>query len=835
MVKVSELCTRLVTLIYCMKTRVLVLLLLFAVLTADSQNRSVEAVKISQVPKIDGNLDDIAWASAPVLTDFIQSFPNVGEPASQKTEVKILYDDNAMYIGAYLYDDPSQIRKQFTARDDEDRKDVDYFSVFFDTYHDKQNGFQFLVTSANVQSDAKLSPTVQVDFGQFGDKTWEAVWNSQVSMKNDGWIVEMRIPYLSLRFPKADIQTWGVQFLRFTRRNNESSYWSPVKPEISGFVNQFGELTNLKNIQPPLRLSFSPYVSTGFRSSPEKNGFNKTWLRNGGMDIKYGLNESFTFDATLIPDFGQVVSDNVINNLTPYEQKFTENRPFFTEGTELFNKAGLFYSRRIGRIPTGYFSVRSMVDADPNLEIIKNPSVTQLYNAIKFSGRTDQKLGIGVFNAITAPMHAKIRDRTTGEITKIETEPLSNYNTLVFDQVLKGRSYITFTNTNVLRNGAARDANVSAFDFALYNKKSTYLLQGTARYSKIWSTSPYDGFNTMVRFAKVSGYWQYSLTNNIESAEYDPNDLGFLTAPNELNSSATISYNQITPTKNFVTYSYGVTVKQNYNYDPRKYAMFQFSTRAFWVFKNFWDVSFNTIINPVWYRDFFELRTPGRFIKYPANYVYTVDGSSDSRKKLFVSYGAAYAVTPKFSNEYYGWTLGARYRFNNKFSLSLEGDKSFEDDNRGFAFLRETNGDPIAGRRDITNMTSLLTGTYNFTSRQNLTLRVRHYWSKVIYDKFYNIDANGDFVDRISPVPPGGNDENFNLFNVDAFFTWDFRLGSRLIVGYKNWLGDDEYVDGTFNRKYFKNLREVFNIRHANELTIRFIYFLDYNQLRKKH
>jgi hypothetical protein len=156
-------------------------------------------------------------------------------------------------------------------------------SLFFLTqYHDKQNGFQFLVTSANVQSDAKLSPTVQVDFGQFGDKTWEAVWNSQVSMKNDGWVVEIRIPYLSLRFPKADIQTWGVQFLRFTRRNNESSYWSPVKPEISGFVNQFGELTNLKNIQPPLRLSFSPYVSTGFRSSPEKNGFNKTWLRMAG-------------------------------------------------------------------------------------------------------------------------------------------------------------------------------------------------------------------------------------------------------------------------------------------------------------------------------------------------------------------------------------------------------------------------------------------------------------------------------------------------------------------------------------------------------------------------
>jgi hypothetical protein len=818
-----------------MKARVTVVLLLLTVfLTAHSQNKTVEAVKISQAPKIDGNLDDEAWINVPILTDFIQNSPNVGQPASQKSEVRIVYDNSAIYIGAYLYDDPSQVRKQFTARDDEGQKDVDYFSVFFDTYKDKQNGFQFLVTSANVQTDARLSPNAATGFDAYGDKTWEAVWNSQVSMKADGWVVEMRIPYLSLRFPKANIQTWGLQLMRFVRRNNERSFWEAVKPEINGFVNQFGELSSLKNIEPPLRLSFSPYVSTGYRSSPEKNGFNKTWLANGGMDIKYGLNESFTLDATLIPDFGQVISDNVINNLTPYEQRFTENRPFFTEGTELFNKAGLFYSRRIGRIPASYFSVRNMVDADPNLEIIKNPSVTQLFNAIKFSGRTSKKLGIGVFNAVTAPMHARIKNRTTGEITKVETEPLSNYNILVFDQALKGRSYLTFTNTNVMRNGAARDANVSAFDFALYNKESSHVLQGTARYSKIWSTNPYDGFNTMLRFAKVSGYWQYSFQNNIESDRYDPNDLGFLTAANEINTTAYISYNQLTPTKNFITYSHRLTMRYNFNYKPRKYSMYQFSTSSFWYFKNFWDVSFNTTINPVPYNDFFELRTPGRYIEYPANYYYELSGSSDSRKKFFFNWEGVYAVTPKFNNHYYSWLLGTRYRFSNKFSLGLESTRSYETNNRGYAFLREISGEPITGKRDVTNLTSLLTGTYNFTSRQNLTLRVRHYWSKVIYDKFYNVSSDGQFIDRADPVPAGGNDDNFNLFNIDAFFTWDFRLGSRLIVGYKNWLGENEYIDGVSNPKYFNNLGGVFKVRHGNELTIRFIYFLDYNQLKRK-
>jgi hypothetical protein len=645
----------------------------------------------------------------------------------------------------------------------------------------------------------------------------------------------MRIPYLSLRFSRAEIQSWGLQFLRFVRRNNEYSYWNEVKPEVNGFVNQFGDFRNLKNIEPPLRLSFSPYVSTGFRSAPEKNGFNNTLLRNGGMDMKYGISESFTLDATLIPDFGQVVSDNVINNLTPYEQKFNENRQFFTEGTELFNKSGLFYSRRIGRIPAKYFSVKAMADADPNLEIVKNPSVTQLYNGIKFSGRTEKKLGIGLFNAVTAPMYALIKDKTTGNQSKIETEPLANYNILVFDQALKGRSYITFTNTNVLRNGGARDANVAAFDFSFYNPKNTHALSGTVRYSKVFTSSPYAGYNTTLRYAKVSGKWQYSFTHNIESDRYDPNDLGFLTAANKISSSAGLSYNQFTPTKNFLTYYYGITIRNVFNYDPQDYAMFQFNTRAFWVLKNFWDISFRTIINPVWYRDFFELRTTGKFARYPANYVYILSGSTDSRKKMFLDYEATYAVTPKFDNEYYQWLLGARYRFGNKFSMELSANRSYEGNNRGYAFLREANGEPIAGQRDLTNFETILSGIYNFTSRQNFTLRARHYWSRVNYTKFYNIDANGDFADRADPVPPGGNDENFNLFNVDAFFTWDFRLGSRLIVGYKNWLGDDEFIDGTVHTKYFKNLGEIFNLRHGNEITIRFIYFLDYNQLRKKH
>ena len=226
-----------------------------------------------------------------------------------------------------------------------------------------------------------------------------------------------------LALSKKSVQDWGIQFLRSVRRNNETTFWNPVNPNINGFVNQFGELKELTDIKPPLRLIF-PYVSTEYAAHQKllESNMNEV-LASGGMDVKYGINESFTLDATLIPDFGQVVSDNVVNNLTPYEVKFDEFRPFFTEGTEIFNKAGLFYSRRIGAMPSGYRDIIDLANNDPNIEVVKNPSRTTLYNALKFSGRTNNKLGIGVLNAIGAPMYATIRNRASDEKSRLRPNP----------------------------------------------------------------------------------------------------------------------------------------------------------------------------------------------------------------------------------------------------------------------------------------------------------------------------------------------------------------------------------------------------------------------------
>lgn len=733
---------------------------------------------------------------------------------------------------------------------------MDYFAVFFDTYNDQQNGFQFLVTPSNVQTDAKLTPSANPGFGSFGDKSWDAVWQSKTRMTEDGWMAELRIPYISLRFAKKDLQTWGLQFLRFTRLNNESAYWNAVNPNIDGFANQFGKYTDLEQIAPPLRLSFSPYISGGIRNNPEGSRIKREYLRSGGMDVKWGLNEAFTLDATLIPDFGQVISDNVINNLSPFEIQFKENRPFFTEGIELFNKAGLFYSRRVGATPGGYNGVERFLDTHPDFELRKNPQVTQLYNAIKFSGRNKNKLGIGIFNAVTAQMNAVVRNINSKEDSVIQTEPLTNYNIIVLDQGLKGRSSITFTNTNVMRQGEARDANVTAFDWSLFFDQNKYRFSGTTRYSHIFGTTPfsssninlmndtvrqngslvfrpYDGYNTTVRFGKVSGTIQYYIQNNITSNTYNPNDLGFLQVANQVNYNGGISYNQFKPTGPFVQYRYRLDVTSRWLYRPYRYNEMNVAASAFWWFKNFWDVTVRVSSFPTTQYDYFELRTPGKVLARPAEATFEVNGSSDSRKKLYFGWRLAYAPRAKANNDYNRQEFTVRYRFNDRFTLSLETFRQYENNQIGWAFIREANRDPIIGYRHFTEHSNILSGIYNFTPRLNVTLRTRHYWNKLQYNSFYNVADDGSHIPRAF-VP--GQDGNYNLFNTDAFLTWDFGWGNRLILGWKNWIGDRQatQIDGARHRDYLSNLGQLWSVPHGNEFTLRIIYFLDYNTLRRK-
>ena len=289
---------------------------------------------------VDGKFNEPIWEFAPIATDFVMFSPDNGKPISKekKTEVQIVYNDDAIYIGAKMYDDETnKILKEITQRDNFGT--AENFGIFINGFNDSQQDFRFYVSAAGVQADCVFTNQNDEDF------TWDAIWESKARMTDYGWVVEMKIPYAALRFSNKKQQTWGINFYREIRRDRQAYTWNFIDTTIDNESAQSGILEGVDDIKTATRLFFIPYSSFYLNS----NAYQKTFGEyKGGLDIKYGISDAFTLDAILVPDFGQTKFDNVILNLSPFEQQFTENRPFFTEGTDLFQKGDLFYSRRIG-------------------------------------------------------------------------------------------------------------------------------------------------------------------------------------------------------------------------------------------------------------------------------------------------------------------------------------------------------------------------------------------------------------------------------------------------------------------------------------------------------
>lgn len=395
-----------------------------------NEKKQLNAYRSSGKITIDGELNEPEWQHADPARGFVTYSPTMGLPESQRTEVRVVYDNKAVYFGIYLYDTaPDSILRELTKRDQVENANVDQFKISLNPYNDGQNLFQFIVSAANVQSDSKQSSASSSteDMYHRGDPSWNTVWYSKIRLTSEGWMLEVEIPYAALRFPKQDVQVWGINFQRTVRRTRETTTWNPVDRNF-GEESQVGELLGIHSVKSPIRLELYPFAAGYYQFSPDGNGFSYA----AGMDLKYGINDAYTLDMTLIPDFGQRKSDQVVLNLTPYEVKYSENRQFFTEGMELFDKSGLFYSRRIGKRPSGYYGVWDKLDEGESVR--QNPEEAKLINVTKISGRNTKNLGIGFLNAMTANTFATITD-PDGNEERILTNPFSNYNMLVLDQV----------------------------------------------------------------------------------------------------------------------------------------------------------------------------------------------------------------------------------------------------------------------------------------------------------------------------------------------------------------------------------------------------------------
>lgn len=803
---------------------------------AQTQKRSFNAVRTTEKVKIDGVFDPAEWKNAQPLTDFVQRRPSPGNASERQTEVYFLYDDDAIYIAAKLYEKKDEVFNLLSNRDNTNNSD--YFGVSIDPYQAGLNGVGLFVTVAGVQYDTRYSNGGNERIWR-NDEDWNAVWWSATQVYDDHWVAEFKIPYAVLRFNSKSVQDWGINFVRVSNSINETSYWNPIDPEINGFLNQTGVVKDIRDVKAPTRLFFYPYVSTVISRSTEAG--TATPQLNGGMDIKYGINDAFTLDMTLIPDFSGVRSDNQVLNLSPFEVRFDEQRQFFTEGVELFNKAGLFYSRRIGQT-FGHRS-RDLTDTE---EITFNPQAAQLINASKVTGRTNSGLGIGIFNAITDRTVIEVEDTETGEIREIEGDPLTNFNVLVLDQNLKNNSSVTFTNTSVLRGKQADDANVSGLNFSLNDNKLNWRIRGYYGYSQVFS---YDeetgertnktGYKYNIAINKTRGPLQFGVSRNVESDDYDINDLGFLRRPNKVEHQANVSYNQFRPKG--IWNNWRIRLNGNYNelYAPKSFASWRSNLNFNGQLKNFWWVSAEFGGSPQASYDFFESRVEGYVFRRPASYTTNFSIRTDGRKRLRLFGRARFWKRPEWDQNDRFINLSVRVRIGERAEISHNIDLQTRLNERGYATrLYDDNGDldqVILGQRDVRNITNTINGQYIFTNRMGLTVRVRHYWSRVEYQDFYQLSEDDRLIDtEYTGIDPDDgvklHDRNFNTFNIDMEYNWQFAPGSEIRAIWKRQIGtDNKQTDLGF----FDNFSDTFNAPNFDTITIRMVYFIDYLNVKK--
>ncbi len=551
--------------------------------TDPAEARVARAIRRQGPIHLDGRLDDATWQAAPAQSNFWQRSPKEGNPPTERTEFQIAYDDHAIYVALRGFDDdPAAIRARLHRRDLDSH--ADWMGVILDSYHDRRTAFGFAVNAAGVQRDVLLYDDSNEDTG------WDAVWSSAVAIDAQGWTAELRIPLGQLRFSGKPSQIWGVQVLRMVGRSGEQSFWAPSPRTSQGFVSNFGELDGIEGVKPSRRIELLPYVSGGLGRAPHDAGdpFHGAVdpTANLGLDARLGLGSAFTVAATVNPDFGQVEADPSQVNLTANESFFPEKRPFFLEGTDIFQFGlgtgdgdgsfdALFYSRRIGAAPHGEAD-GAYVDA---------PTGTTIYGAAKLSGKTESGWAVGVLEAVTGQESATIDDGAGARTTQV-VEPLTNYALARVKKDLRGGK----TTLGAALTSVARKLDGTGLEDELHDQAITGGLQLGHRFrDDTWSTSlrvagtwvhgskeaiaatqqlvrhlyqrpdaghiEFDpnrrslaGAALMFDIGKNGGtHWHYSTGGDVRTPGFEANDLGFHSNADYLIQFAHVDYREDKP------------------------------------------------------------------------------------------------------------------------------------------------------------------------------------------------------------------------------------------------------------------------------------------------
>ena len=787
-----------------------------------AQKPRFAAVRVAKAPVVDGDLGDPAWQSAPEITGFTQHNPDDGKPATQKTVVKVVYDDHAIYFGAMMFD--TNPVTTVLARRDTVLDTSDWFYVSLDSQHDGLTGSSFWVNPSNVQYDTNLYNDI------YDDSTWDAVWQSAAKIVPGGWAVEMRIPFSQLRFPDKPVHVWGLNLTRRIAKNNETDRLVNVPKNENGWVSRFAELTGIEGIHRERAVELMPYgVTRSDLTSRVDQGDPFTRRAeakiDGGLDMKYGVTSNLTLTGTINPDFGQVEVDPAVVNLGQFETFFPEKRPFFTEGAQIF-KFGqgpansrwnfnlyppqFFYSRRIGRSPQGSVSA-DFSDA---------PRQTTILGAAKLTGKAGNGWSVGVLDALT--------DREVGKFAfenqrwTQAVEPMTNYlvarSTKEYGE--SSRIGLLFTSTNRRLPsellGLRRNAYELGVDGYTLMHKNDWLFEWLAGTTRVDGTPEaidatqrnsshnyarpdadylhYDptrtslsGWGGRAMLGKQTGKWRPNIQVQAYSPGFDVNDVGYMQRVDVINSHAVMYYDDQDVNKYTREVNVWAGKYQNWNFGRDLVANGVYGN---WYVQalNYW----YTFGSAGWDATTLDDRKTrgGPLTTTPGDNYVQVGIGNDSRRKVYVEVSTDhYSDSEGGSSQSFYLTTTYRPTPAIKFSVTptyarlanITQYVATLDDPAAIATFGKRY---VFARLDQHTLDMGMRAEWTASSRLSFQLYLQPFIASGGYSEYKSLakPSTGDYTPLADHSSVANPDFNFRSVRGSAVVRWEFRPGSALYV-----------------------------------------------------
>ena len=836
---------------------------------------AARAVRATPPPKLDGLLTDEAWRTATPISGFVQRDPNEGQPGTEPTTVRVAYTDDALWIAVRSDDSKAnQIAALLSRRDD--RSPSDEVTVMIDSYHDRRTAYTFSVNAAGVKRDVYYYADGE------SDDRWDAVWDAKVTIDSSGWSAEFKIPFSQIRFPNVSNHTFGFNVTRRLNRTNELLYWRLIPRQASGFVSLFGDLV-VDGVHPPRRLEVLPYAAGSSRTRPAEAGnpFQTGTRRSAtvGGDFKVGVSSAMTLTGTVNPDFGQVEADPAVVNLSAFETFYPEQRPFFTEGSDLFrfriadgdgdgSSEELFYTRRIGRGPHAV--------ADPRGGFAESIDRTTILGAAKLTGRTPSGWSVGFLTALTDRESARVVDRL-GHHFVDQVEPRTFYGIGRVEKAMaRGQTVVGLFGTAVARDLPASldylhsSAYTGGLSWSHRFRGSTYEFSGrvvgsvvrgspaailltqqsSARYFQRpdadyvevdSSRTALSGYTVAVNGGRTAGQWRWNVALQARSPGFEVNDIGFMQQTDGISQGVWLNRRWLTPGRVFR--------RLNINFNQGSSVTFGGERRSIggnvnlnYALRNFWNGYWG--INRNWNGLSTTDLRGGPALRNAPTWNSWAGLSTDDRKSIRAGVSLWGSKEDESGSWGAGVSVNGSLRPASNVDISISPSLSLNHDQSQYLTVT-TQASPAYFFGELNQTTASMTLRSNLTFSPTLSLQLyaQPFVSSGRYETVRQVVAPraARFVDRfailmndraartatgeltIDGTNIGNPDFSILSFRSNVVFRWEYSLGSTLYLVWQH--GRSGYdTDGRF--RFGSRLSDLFQSAADNTVLLKLNYWL---------